>query len=62
MIQEIKLQNERSMFVEFSRYIVRSGGLAWFQLTESIIQILHSKRASTEGKFGWGEETGTGGS
>ena len=51
MIQEIKLQNERSMFVEFSRYIVRSGGFAWFQLTESIIQILQSKRGVDRGQM-----------
>ena len=51
MIQEIKLQNERSMFVYFSRNIIRSGGFAWFEFTESIIQILHIKRSVNRGQI-----------
>ena len=51
MIQEIKLQNERSMFVDFSRNIIRSRGLARFQFTESIIKILQSKRGVNSGQI-----------
>ena len=62
VFKEIRFQDERRVFVDFSRNVIRTGGFTGLVFAESVVQVLHGKRGVDGSQCIMGVGTGTGGS